>query len=434
MNPTVEITGLNSEGAGVGRLPDGRVVFVPRTAPGDRVRVRITGGKKRWARGDVEALESPGPGRREAPCPFYARCGGCALQHLAPEAQRASKGAWVMETLRRVGGLEDLPEPAWGEAGPEFGYRNRLTFHLRRLATGRVVAGFHDRERPGRLVEVDGRCLLAEPALAQGWDRLRGAWGPGADFLPRGDTLRLTLRATQEGELLLLVEGGRGVGDPEALVEGAGLLGVWARSEGEIRPRFLAGKAGPDGVPERWLGERIQVRPGAFLQVNRTGADALARAALVALGAQEGDQVLDAYCGVGSYGRELAARGVQVTGIELDPEALQVAGGAGGAGTVEGLTLLEGRVEDRLGEALPAHRVILNPPRGGVAPGVMEALAEGGGGDPPRRIVYVSCAPPTLARDLAALGDGYRVTAVTLFDLFPQTAHVETLVRLDRID
>ena len=121
----LRIDSLATGGEGVGREADGRVVFVPRTAPGDLVRARLILLRKRWARGELVELLSPGPGRRQAPCPVYDRCGGCSLQHMTIEAQRASKRQIVSDTLRRIGGVElDVPELEF--ACPELGYRNRI--------------------------------------------------------------------------------------------------------------------------------------------------------------------------------------------------------------------------------------------------------------------------------------------------------------------
>ncbi|MFW6198929.1 MAG: TRAM domain-containing protein, partial [Gemmatimonadota bacterium] len=162
----VEIDGLSSEGAGVGRLPDGRAVFVHRTAPGEAVRIRVTEEKKRWARGRLVEVLEEAPERREAPCPRYDRCGGCTLEHLEYEAQLRWKGQIVSDALQRIGGLVvDVPEvvPSPGR----FRYRSRITLTLKRVGESRVVAGFHELERPGRIVDLGGECLLPEAEIAR---------------------------------------------------------------------------------------------------------------------------------------------------------------------------------------------------------------------------------------------------------------------------
>jgi 23S rRNA (uracil1939-C5)-methyltransferase len=428
----VTIDGIAAGGAGVGRLPDGRAIFVHRTAPGDTARVAVTMARSRWARGELRAVEAPGPGRRKAPCAHYRRCGGCTLQHLEAEVQQESRRRLVREALVRIGKLEGLPEVEFHAPGPEFGYRNRASFTLRRLgrrsgagAPPPVVAGFHALERPGHVVDVGtdagGPCLLLEPALRELWDGVRRAWGPDARHLPAGAELRLTLRALDDGTGVLLVEGGGGEGKPQLLLDAVpGLRAVWTRPRDGDAPRLLAGDATPT---ERWFDDAFPVRPGAFLQVNRSAATVLHELALAELAPEAGDRVIDAYAGYGVYGRAAARAGAQAVGIELDPGAVAM----GRDRPVPGFELVEGAVEDVLPDLLPADRVLLNPPRAGVADGVMESL----GVAPPRRLVYVSCDPATLARDLARLGPGFTVRRIQAVDLFPQTAHVETVVTLD---
>jgi 23S rRNA (uracil1939-C5)-methyltransferase len=445
------VQSIASGGAGVAHLPDGRAVFVHRTAPGDRARIEVTAVKKRWARGRLLELLEPGPGRREPLCPHFERCGGCTLEHLRYEAQLEAKGQMVTDALVRIGGLESLPPPELHPAPREIRYRNRVSFTLRRLARDRVVAGFHELERPDRILDLDGRCLLPEEPVAEAWDALRGAWGSGADRLPPGAELRLTLRGTEDGSVILLVQGAEAPWDEDdarALLdavpslraawteEGAGRAGQESDGErDEGHDGHPAGEpvlvAGDGEVEEHWYGERIPVRPGAFLQVNRAAASHLHDLVLREAGVPRGRTILDAYCGFGVYGRRLARHGGVAVGIESDPGAAAMARSR----LQEGFTLIEGRVEDRLDEALPVDLAILNPPRAGVADGVMERLGDVGAGQPgapPTRIVYVSCDPATLARDVRRLGPGYGITRLQIVDLFPQTAHVETIVTLDR--
>jgi len=424
----IEVEGITSEGAGVGRLPDGRVAFIHRTAPGDRVSAAVQGNTARWARGKLLSIEAEGEARREAPCPYFDRCGGCTLQHLSYPAQLAAKRQVVLEALRRIGKWEDLPEPIMHGSPLEFRYRNRMTFTLLRRGVdgGTVVAGLHEIERPERVLDIDGRCLLPEEPIARVWDQLRSEWGPGAVRLPFGPELRLTLRATVSGKVLLAIEGGKGAGEPEELLKRIpDLEAIWQTFGGTERsPKLLAGES---RTQDLWEGEAVELRPTAFLQVNRLGAEPLRKSVVgEVLRLGEGRRVLDAYCGAGIYGREIARSGRECIGIELDAGAVRVARD----GAPSGFQVISGRVEDRLSEALPADVAILNPPRTGVGKGVMEALVAAG----VKRIVYVSCDPATLARDTSLLGSAYRVTSFQIFDLFPQTAHIETVLTLDLHD
>ena len=433
---TVSIHGVASSGAGVGRLEDGRVVFVHRTAPGDTVRLSLAETRPRWLRGRLLEVLEAGEGRTDPPCPHFMRCGGCTLQHVTARVQEDVRTGWVRDALTRIGKLESLPPLSFHPTPHLRGYRNRATFTLRRLGVGprggapRVIAGFHALERPGHVVDLagvgkeDAGCLLLEPALQGLWRGLRAAWGPDARALPAGDALRLTLRMTETAEGLLLIEGGHGPGRPDLLLDQVeGLAAIWHRPRPDVPPRLLAGS---DTLEEHWMGEAFPIRPGAFLQVNREGAVLLHRLVLAALDAQPGERIVDAYCGMGFYGRAIARQGAAVAGLELDAEAVAM----GRARPIPGLTLEAGAVEDLLPGFLPADRVILNPPRGGVDARVVDVLVQ----TPPRRLVYVSCDPATLARDLARLAPAFRICQIELVDLFPQTAHVETVVTLDALD
>ena len=193
----LQIDSLATGGEGVGREADGRVVFVPRTAPGDLVRARLVVSRKRWGRGEIVDLLVPGPGRRQAPCSLYDRCGGCAIQHLDIEVQRESKRRIVSDTLERIGGV-NLDVPGLEFADPELGYRNRITVTLRRTTEG-IRAGYRAIDNPNEVVDVSD-CLLAEEPVRQALRELRAAWGSDACLLPGGDELRITIRAGAGGE------------------------------------------------------------------------------------------------------------------------------------------------------------------------------------------------------------------------------------------
>lgn len=418
----VRIDAIAAGGEGVGRLEDGRVIFVHRTAPGDLAEVQPVQEQKRWARGRLLRVVEPSPERREAPCPHYARCGGCTLEHLGYEAQLRAKAGIVRDALARIGGLEVTALPVT-PSPLEFRYRNRVSFALRRLGRGSVVAGFHELGRPDRIVDIGAACLLPEPPIADVWGRLREAWGPDARRLPSGERLRLTLRATAAGEVALLVEGGYAPGEPDELIaEVEGLAAVWHRP-GAAPAEWLAGAP---GLAETWGDESLELGGTAFLQVNRSAAALLEAHVLERIGDPDGLGIVDAYCGVGLHARRLARAGAHVVGIESDVSAVEAAWAAG----VEGATYEAGAVEDLLSGHLPADVVILNPPRAGVAPQVADALLAA----PPARIVYVSCDPATLARDLRRLAPGFRLADVHCFDLFPQTAHVETVAVLEPLN
>jgi 23S rRNA (uracil1939-C5)-methyltransferase len=420
--PRVEVTidSIAAGGEGVGRLDDGRVVFVHRTAPGDRVEVALTERRERWARGRLLQVLEASAFRREPPCAFYAECGGCTLEHLHYSAQLSAKARIVADALTRIGKIP-VEEPEVVPSPLEHRYRNRVSFALRRLGDGRVVAGFHALRDPERVVDIDGRCLLPEEPISRVWERIRAGWGPDASLLPSGERLRLTLRANAAGEVTLLVEGGYSPGEPMELMQVVdGLTAVW-HQPGGAGPELIAGAP---GLPESWGDETLDLSGAAFLQVNRSAAALLEEHVMSLSGEVNGCRIVDAYCGVGLHARRLARAGATVIGIEVDPGAVAAANEA----APPHASFIEGAVELALPGLLPADLVIVNPPRAGLATEVPEALRA----QPPARIIYISCNPATLARDLQRLSDTFELESLRSFDLFPQTAHVETVVALRR--
>ena len=427
----VRVRAIAAGGSGVADLPDGRVVFVPRTAPGDRASVRIEKSKPRWATGSLLTLLEPSPERRTAPCVLYHVCGGCQMQHLPYARQLEWKARFVQDALARIGRIDLADRPPIVGSPRETRYRSRITLTLRRIGRSRVVAGFHELERPTRLVDVHGECLLPRAALLDAWVALRSAWGDGARLLPGGERLRLTLRE-DAGGIVLVVEGGNAPWSGEPLLEASRLDAIWHRPDTERAARLVAGSAEAGSM--------------AFAQVNPEVAERMVGHVLGIVGVDDAPfadgvhgggppterapahpaspAAVDAYAGTGLYASRLADAGWRVTAIELDGAASEAARVAS-AGRYP---VLQGRVEDLLPEALPADALIVNPPRAGLGPEVVRVLL----GEPPARLVYVSCDPATLARDLAGLADRYEVRSATCFDLFPQTAHVETVVELLR--
>jgi 23S rRNA (uracil1939-C5)-methyltransferase len=407
---TLTIDRIAAGGDGVGRLADGRVAFVPRTAPGDRVDVELTAERPRFVRGRVREMIAPSPHRVEPRCPHYQAdgCGGCQLQHLDPEAQRAARRAIAGDALRRLGHL-DLPDPEL-EVGPtDWEYRTKIA--LARDRRGRI--GFHPVEQPARVFDL-GRCEIAVPALNALWTEL----SRHRRLLPR--TLeRLVLRVDRRGAGHVIVE----TGGSDAWTRGREL---WrALGEGPVTVWWKPAA----GAARAVAGSETAFPATAFEQVNPALGDRVRRYAVDALGDPSDLPAWDLYAGIGETSDLLAERGARVQSIEIDRRAVEE---AEHRQTGRGLAVdrRAGLVEAALPKLDPADLAVANPPRTGLAPAVVEGLAA----RPPRRLAYVSCDPATLARDLARLvGAGpYRLDGVRAFDLFPQTAHVETVALLER--
>lgn len=417
----LQVGSIAAGGDGVAREPGGRVVFVPRAAPGDRARVAIVEERASYARGRLLAVLEPGPGRREPPCPYYVACGGCQLQHLEPEAQREAKRRIVVDALERIGGLH-VEVPPLEAPGLELGYRNRITLTLRRR-DGDVTAGYHRFDRPADLVDVD-ECPLAEPAVNRAWRALRSGWGEGAGRLPAGPELRITLRASAAGRVGLVVEGGDpgDAGAPDELATRVPDLAAYHWRDGSRRRRRLSGR---DTLEDAWSGLALRLRPEAFLQVNRAASEAMDRHLEERLAPSPGRRLLDLYAGVALRGLRWALAGSEVAACELSGDAVETAREAARTHGAR-IRVVRGRVEDRLDGLLPAHAAVVNPPRTGLSRPVARRLARGG----LDRLAYVSCDAATLARDLRRLGPVWELEEVHPFDAFPQTAHVESIAWL----
>jgi 23S rRNA (uracil1939-C5)-methyltransferase len=415
----ISIESIAAGGAGVGRAPDGRAVFVHRTAPGELIDARLIEEKGRWARGELVVIHEAAAARRVAPCRFYARCGGCTLEHLEYDAQLDAKARIVSDALQRVGGIA-ASKPEVVASPAEFRYRNRVSFTLVRLSTGQVLAGFHEINRPERILDIDDACLMPEPAVADAWSAIRLHWGAKASRLPSGLRLRLTVRAVASGRTALLVQGGFGTGRPDELLQRVPTLhAIWHQPSSDAPPVLLAGEP---QLEEEWQDENLSLGGAVFLQVNRQAAVLLEDHVMSVAGDVAGKAVVDAYCGVGLHARRFVRQGAHVTGIELDGQAVNEA-----RRTVPGAVFMADRVEAALGGVLPADLAVLNPPRTGLAQEVTDALLAA----PPPRIIYVSCDPATLARDVRRLAPAYALRSIRCFDLFPQTAHVETVAELE---
>lgn len=410
MSDVVAITAIAAGGEGVGRLADGRAVFVARTAPGERVRLR-DGVKihKSFARGMLAEVVAPAAERVTAPCAHYTQdhCGGCQLQHVTYEAQLAAKRAIVGDALRRIAKL-DLPDPEIVEAVEEWRYRAKISLAVKG-ATGRAKAvGLHPYDRPGVIFPLVD-CHITDFRLMALWRELR----QHLDLLPPKPT-HVTLRLDREGRRHVIVEA---AGEPwqtaatlrAALPDHDNVICWWQPVDGAAR--VMAGPA--TGFPAT-----------AFEQVNPEMGVIVRQWAVEHLGDVRGAVIWDLYGGIGDTAVELADRGAQVVSVDADEQAIDW---ARRRHVPRPVRFIAGKAEDVLPSLPEPSGVVVNPPRAGLHWNVTLRLT----GDPVGRLVYISCDPATLARDLHRLGASYRVLGVRAFDLFPQTAHVETVAVLE---
>ena len=405
---TVRIERIAAGGDGIGHLADGRAVFVPRSAPADLIELARVTRQRSFARAEVGRIVEPGPGRVPPPCPHYERdrCGGCQLQHIDDDGQRAARRAIVGDALRRVGRLE-VADPPLEPAAMTWGYRTRITLHP--SADGRRI-GYHLVGRPGDIFDLD-TCLIAAPEVQELWAVLRLQ----RRFLPKRME-SVTLRIERGGARHILVKGSE-----PAWADAAKLVDVMRARLADVSVWWQP----PGGAP-RVVGESVAFPATVFEQVNPLMGDRARAWAVSALGDVSGRQGWDLYAGIGETSRMLLERGARVESVEWDARAVRLAESLTAAGS--GFSAHAGRVEEVIGSLSPADFVITNPPRTGMDARIVEAISA----SPARRLVYVSCDPATLARDLRVLGTAWRLSDLRAFDLFPQTAHVETVAALER--
>lgn len=408
VEPHVMIRGIASGGDGVGTLPDGRTVFVPRAAPGDQLSLRNVRLHSRFARAEIADVMEPGAGRVMPICPHYTadRCGSCQLMHLEPAVQRAAKSRIAGDAFRRIAHL-DIADPAVVASPEEFGYRTKITFTMQR---GRL--GYHPVNDPAHVFDVH-ECLLADPAVRRLHDAVRVA----RNHLPQ-DGVRVVLRLDRGFGLHVVVVAEPGTEDVwtgatelHGALMGAGVAAViwWKPVDGH--PRAVAGADDP------WPAT-------VFEQVHPAMGQIVRHAAVESLGAVAGLQAWDLFAGIGETTVALAERGATVTSVESDTRAVRLAETRGPSGPRR----IAARVEDVAKTLSRPGVVITNPPRIGMDPRAVDALLHCGAA----RIAYISCDPATLARDVARLAGAYALASVRVFDQFPQTAHMECLAVLDR--
>ena len=404
---SVRILRLAAGGEGVGKLPDGKTVFVPRTAPGDLIEVREVRQHKRFARAKVGHLIEASVERVEPRCPHYVEdeCGGCQLQHINYETQLKSRSAVVGDALRRLA-RRDVSDPAITPATKTYDYRTKVTLHA--SSDGRKI-GLHRYGRADQLFDLKW-CHITVPELMELWQGLQAV----RPLLPRRLT-RVMLRMDRTGGRHVVLRTGPGE--------------VWSGFEQlrrELTRRNISATIWyqPEGGAARAIAGAGEAFPATvFEQVNPEMGDAVRNFAVQQLGDVAGRHVWDLYSGIGETTLQLIGLGATVESVELDRRAVAEAEARGPSARRH-----TGRVEDLLGELRPADLIVANPPRTGMDERVTAELSRLA----PKRLVYISCDPATLARDLQRM-DGLRLTRVQAFDLFPQTSHVETVVVLEPV-
>ena len=436
MSERVLITGVGSQLQGVGRLADGRAVFVPGAIPGETVEIEIAQDKGRFCEASLLAVLEPSPDRRVPECPHASICGGCQGRHMRYARTLALKRQIVVDALERIGGVEgaDVRETL-GCDNPDRA-RNKAEYPIGRQE-GRPVIGANARNSHTVIPLTD--CLLQNPESVRA---LR--WF--SDRLPRLALARqlrtLVTRVNREGELMLTLCGEAPLqAEVKSLVPEIreGLSALKSLYYCRLNPRPVHALDGRcaliDGAPvlrEELLGLRFEISPQSFFQVNPAQTEKLYRAALEAADLRGNSRVLDAYCGTGTITLAAARECASAVGIEIVPPAIENARrNAAANGLREKARFICGDAAREIPRLLSENErfdaVILDPPRKGADAALLGAIADAG----IPTVSYVSCNPATLARDVRLLvRRGYRLAWAQPVDMFPWTEHVEVVCQL----
>jgi 23S rRNA (uracil1939-C5)-methyltransferase len=396
----VSLTTMTYGGDAMGRLDEGRAVFVPFGLPGERVRVRLTEERGHYARAAIIEVLEAAEERIAARCKHFGACGGCHYQHLPYASQLRVKTEVLKDQLTRIGRIaEPNMRPAVASA-QDWQYRNHVQFHL----TPQGQLGFM-RAGSEEVLPIQ-ECHLPVESIGALWPQLQLDASAGIQ--------RVGVRLGSDGEAMLVLHASS-PNPPELELEAA-------VSVAHVYDEDVVVQAGEDHLRMRVLEREFRVSPTSFFQANLDVAAKMVQHVLESL-PDRIDTLVDAYCGVGLFSAFLAPRCTRLIGIEASAAAC--ADFEANLEEFENVELYEDAVERAL-PALDLHAdaALVDPPRAGLERSVVDSLAQAGA----RTLVYVSCDPATLARDAARLTKhGYAIESVTPFDMFPQTYHIESV-------
>lgn len=442
----LNITGMTADGSGVGRV-DGMAVFVPQTVPGESVTAHVIKVQKNYAIAKLVSVENPSPDRIEEDCEVGRSCGGCCYRHLSYEAEKKAKYQRVVDAFRRIGGLDVTVEPLVGAPAVN-GYRNKAQYPVGLDQKGNPVFGFYanhtHRVVPCKHCHLQPEFFDAILETISEWMKENRV--PVYDETAhRGLVRHVYLRyAETTGEVLvLLVINGKSVPHEQDLVTALrevqpSIVGIGLNIN-ELDTNVVLGNEtkwlfGRNYMMDELGGIRVKISPMSFYQVNHAMAEKLYQKAAEFADA-DGAVLVDLYCGAGTIGLSMAQKAKQLIGVEIVPQAVEDAefnAEENGIHNAEFICADATEAAKQLAKrGISADVVIVDPPRKGCTPELIHTIAKE---FDPKRVVYVSCDPATLARDAKLFDElGYRVQSIVPFDLFPRTLHVETVCLLTRM-
>lgn len=413
------VESITHNGEGVARI-EGKAVFIPGAIPGETVDIEMLDNRKSFTRARLIQVLEPSPDRLEPPCQHYCACGGCSYQHVSYSRQLQLKGQVVQDAIERIGGIAVKAEPVLGMEDP-WHYRNKVEWHIGTIAGGRLSMGYF---RPGsREIVTVGTCLLISPEmedisryLQEDLSNLR---------VPEG--CRITVRQSSCNQDIMLIFSGTGAReiDYARLLNHQEVASIYSLDNGKPQLHY-----GDSVLRERIRDIDFEISPLAFFQVNPVQTGVLMDKIMEYGFLQPGDRLLDAYCGAGSIALNAAKTVQRAVGVENNRHAIKDAKRNAYANGITNCRFIQGSCEEivpRLDEHFEV--VVLDPPRAGCRRELIDAVIK----IEPKRIVYVSCNPATLARDLAIITKSdYQVNIVQPIDMFPQTSQVEVVTLLTR--
>lgn len=443
------ITSVTSEGSGVGHLDGGFAVFVPDTAPGDEIEVRLVKVLSSYAFGIVERMISPSEDRIADDCAVGKQCGGCCFRHIGYEAECRVKSRTVEDCMRRIGGFDLSPQPILGaESTAE--YRNKAQFPVGYDKNGQLVCGFYA-GRSHRIISlIEHPCRIQPEEFTQiaeavlKWMR-RNRVSAYNETTRKGNIRHIYLRKGEKtGEVMLTLVGAHAVCEAKhALISDITTqfpqVSSILYSHNPHPTNVILGKDcvtlyGAGYIRDILCGVEVRISPMAFYQVNHAQTERLYRLAAVYADLKENDLLLDLYCGIGTIGLSMAKEHAvgKLIGVEVVPQAIADAKVNASVNGIDAQFICDdasGMAKRFEAEGLRPDVVVLDPPRKGCDEAGLLAVAQ----MEPKRIVMVSCNPSTAARDCKVLCEqGYQLVEYTPVDLFPRTAHVETVIHLSQ--
>lgn len=440
-----EITAMSSDGNGIAKI-DGMVVFVPYTAVGDKLKIRIVKVQKNYSFGIIEEILEPSPDRVDDHCPVYKKCGGCAFRHISYEAELRHKAEFVQSNLRRLGGLDPVMLPITPSPLVQ-GYRNKAQYPIREY-DGKIEAGFFAK-RSHRVISC-ASCDL-QPAFFEqileytkqfleeyhisAYDEQTG----------KGKVRHLYIRYGEvSGEVMVcLVVNSERLPHAAEYVEGllkvcpqvvSVVLNINREQNNVILGQKCITLYGKDTIEDTLCDVRFELSPLSFYQVNRQAAEKLYRLAAEMAQFEGNELLIDLYCGAGTIGLSMASKVRELIGVEIVPDAVENAKENAKRCGVENARFICADAKEAAAqlaaENLHPDVIVVDPPRKGCDLEVLQAIAAMA----PKRLVMISCNSASLARDCKELEAlGYHLEKAAPVDLFPRTTHVETVCLLSKL-